>query len=147
MLYCWDLSLVVVVDSRIFSPVTQIKSHSLLIHVSYKTGMLVKGENQTPYRDLFSQKYNILDFAWIYRVQRKDLKRSARKTSGNKQACLIGWTNLWTYWENFKSFLPILDQISLKLAWHSFACLFFFQKLQIKILKHIGLLPEWRRSQ
>ena len=43
----------VVVDSRIFSPVTQIKSHSLLIHVSYKTGMLVKGENQTPYRDLF----------------------------------------------------------------------------------------------
>ena len=40
-------------DSRIFSPVAQIKSHSLLSHVSYKTGMLVKGENQTPYGDLF----------------------------------------------------------------------------------------------
>lgn len=147
MLYCWDLSLVVVVDSRIFSPVTQIKSHSLLIHVSYKTGMLVKERKSDSIRRSFSQKYNILDFAWIYRVQRKDLKRSARKTSGNQQACLIGWTNVWTYWENFKSFLLILDRISLKPAWHSFACLFFFQKLQIKIHKHIGLLPEWRRSQ
>ena len=48
-----EISAFVVVDSRIFSPVTQIKSHSLLIHVSYKTGMLVKGENQTPYGDLF----------------------------------------------------------------------------------------------
>ena len=145
MLYCWDLSLVVVVDSRIFSYPDKVSFSPYSCEL--QNWDACKGRKSDSIQRSFSQKYNILDFAWIYRVQRKDLKRSARKTSGNKQACLIGWTNVWTYWENFKSFLPILDRISLKPAWHSFACLFFFQKLQIKILKHIGLLPEWRRSQ